>query len=72
MYYIDKLLLMELQHTRAQKRMHQHFEAANKVNNAATAPTMKQVIFWIMMILAFVCIISAGMVIINFALHAKL
>lgn len=62
---------MELQHTRAQKRMHQHMEAANKVDEAANTPTMKQVIFWIMMILAFICIISAGMVIINFAVHAK-
>lgn len=62
---------MELQHTRAQRRVQQHIDAADKVNSASNGSSMKQVIFWIMMILAFICIISAGMVIINFAVQAK-
>lgn len=62
---------MELQHTRAQRRVQQHIDAADKINSASNGSSMKQVIFWIMMILAFICIISVGMVIINFAVQAK-
>ncbi len=62
---------MELQHTRAEKRMHQHLEAANKVNNAANTPIMKKVILWILIILALTCVISAGLILINFALNAR-
>jgi uncharacterized Rmd1/YagE family protein len=62
---------MELQHTRAQKRMHQHLEAVNKVNNAANNSIMKKVIFWIIIMLAFICVISAGLLLVNFAMNAR-
>ena len=62
---------MELQPTRAQKRMHQHLEAVDTVNNAANTSVMKQVILWILIILAFICVVSAGLILINYTMNTR-
>jgi hypothetical protein len=35
-------------------------------------PFMKQLIFWMMIVLALICVVSLGMIIINYTIHAKL
>lgn len=35
-------------------------------------PFMKQLILWIMIILALICVVAFGMIIINYSIHAKL
>ena len=62
---------MELMHTRTQKRLQQHADAADKVDNVTGSPVMKQVIFWILIILAFICVISLGAIIVNYSLNTR-
>ena len=62
---------MELQQTRTQKRLQQHVDAADKVKNATNSSAMKQVIFWILMLLALVCVVSLGMILINYTMNAR-
>ena len=72
----DKLLVMEIQHTRRRIYAPENY----KVNNLDTSNIrarnagfgMKQVIFWIMVFLALICVISLGMIIVNYSVHAKL
>jgi len=33
---------------------------------------MKQLILWIMIVLAFICVVSLGMIVINYTLHVRL
>jgi hypothetical protein len=63
---------MEIQHT------HKHFYAPDEFNENDINKSskehgfgMKQLIFWILMVLSFICVVSLGMIVINYCLQAK-
>ncbi|HVW97995.1 MAG TPA: hypothetical protein VHA56_18635 [Mucilaginibacter sp.] len=63
---------MELQHTHTQRHLQQKAaNTADRINEASKGFNMKQLIFWIMIVLAFICIISLGMIAVNFSLHTR-
>jgi len=60
---------MEIQHTGTPDYMADNLQL-DKLKHRQ--PFMKQIILWMMIILALICVISLGMIIINYSIHAKL
>lgn len=60
---------MEIQHTQKHNYMADNLQLDKLKHHQ---PLMKQLIFWIMIILALICVVSLGMIIINYSVHAKL
>jgi len=60
---------MEIQHTGKYPHMADNLQS-DKLKHRQ--PFMKQLIFWMMIILALICVVSLGMIIINYTIHAKL
>jgi len=54
---------MEIQHMR--KRIFAD-------DNDKAQSYMKQLIYWILVVLAFICVVSLGMIIINYCIHAQI
>ena len=50
-----------------------HYMAGNLETDKLTHrhPFMKQLILWMIIILALICVVAFGMIVINYSLHAK-
>jgi len=60
---------MEIQHTGKRDYMADNLQL-DKLKHRQ--PFMKQLILWMMIILALICVVALGMIIINYTIHAKL
>ncbi|MEO6977831.1 MAG: hypothetical protein ABI113_05605 [Mucilaginibacter sp.] len=59
---------MEIQHTEKHNYIVDNLQLDKLKNHQ---PFMKQLIFWIMIILALICVVSLGMIIINYSVQAN-
>jgi hypothetical protein len=60
---------MEIQHTGKRRYMAGNLETDKLTHRQ---PFMKQLIFWIMIVLALICVVAFGMIVINYTMNAKL
>ena len=59
----DKLFVMNIEHS------HRHIY--NPANYSARGFNMKQLIFWIMAVLAFICIVAFGLMVVGYTLNVR-
>lgn len=51
---------------------HSHRPVYDRIDYKTGSFSMKQFIFWIMVVLALLCVVSFGMVVVNYSVHARL